>query len=281
MPVAIKVLHPGFSSRPELMIRFRREAEMLASIDHPNIVKILDFQSAPGRPPFLVMELLRGSTLASVIEQREPFTEHRVAFIASQILSALAAAHRAKVIHRDLKPDNVFLMTISGLGDIVKLLDFGIAKTFAPVDEKNLTQTGIVVGTPAYMAPEYARGGVSDPLCDIYGVGCLMYEALAGKPAFAAVNYHALLFEIQHADAEPLERVRSDVSPALAEIVTKAMAKDPDTRFQTANEMAAALEPWILRQAVISQRSPITSPITLAPTELASEIPIPRDSERK
>jgi len=184
MRVAIKILHPSVGARADLVMRFRREAETIAALDHPNIVRILDFQAPKGEPAFLVMERLHGEHLGETLEKEGLFSAERAAFVASQVLSALSAAHAANVVHRDLKPDNVFLITMSGLRDIVKLLDFGVAKLMNARESEKLTQTGSVVGTPAYMAPEQARGANVDHRSDLYAVGCMMYETLAGKPPF-------------------------------------------------------------------------------------------------
>ena len=244
MTVALKVLHPKLSDRPDLLARFRREAEVVATLQHPNIVNVIDFVADDDGPTFLVMERLRGRTLAAAILEEPKLSERRVAFIASQMLDALQAAHEKHVVHRDLKPENIFLITVSNIPDVVKLLDFGIAKLLADDAASKLTDTGTVLGTPAYMAPEYARGEKADALGDIYAVGCVMYEALARKQPFTAANYNALLFAIQEKDAEPLRTVRPDVSEGMAASIERAMSKDPKERFQTASAMAQALEPY-------------------------------------
>jgi len=270
--VAIKILHPSVGARADLVMRFRREAEAVAAIDHPNIVRILDFQTPQSEPAFLVMERLHGEPLGDTIAKEGRFSAERAAFVASQVLSALSAAHAANVVHRDLKPDNVFLTTMSGLRDIVKLLDFGVAKLMnARVNEK-LTQTGSVLGTQAYMAPEQARGASVDHRSDLYAVGCMMYEALTGKPPFTAENYNALLFEIQKAVPTPLEVLRPDVDPAFVAVVQRALAKNPTERFQTADAMESALALWVVpnsaRNAAASQRS---GPMAFAPTVVRAQ----------
>ncbi len=280
MKVAIKVLHPGFSSREDLMQRFRREAEVVAALDHPNIVKVLDFHSSSDGPTFFVMERLRGAALGSVLATESQLSIPRSAFIGFQILAALSAAHRAGVIHRDLKPDNVFLTSVSGMRDIVKLLDFGIAKHTGVPSEQKLTQTGVVLGTPAYMAPEYARGGKVDARSDVYAVGCVLYEALTGKEPFTAENYNALLFAIQEKDPVSLTEVRPDVPLALAEVIQKAMAKNPDLRFSTADEMAGALEPWVVPESSVGHTPPDSLPLSSAPTVVSDSPPPRRGSNR-
>jgi CheY-like chemotaxis protein len=253
MRVAIKILHPGYAAREDLVSRFKREAQVVAAIDHPNIVKVLDFHEEP--PVFLVMERLHGASLAATIANEGQLEFTRVAFIASQMLSALAAAHRANVVHRDLKPDNVFLTKMSNLNDIVKLLDFGVAKLLAPTEEK-LTETGIVLGTPAYMAPEYARAGTMDERGDIYAVGCVMYESLVGREPFIADNYNALLYAIQEEDAESLKEVRTDVPDGLREVIEKAMSKEPDDRYYTAEAMS--MIGWLPVKLVLGSSSHVT-----------------------
>ena len=270
MRVAIKILHPTVGSRADLVMRFRREAETVAAIDHPNIVRILDFQTPHGEPAFLVMERLHGEPLGATLEKEGRFTPERAAFVGSQILSALSAAHAANVVHRDLKPDNVFLIAMSGLRDIVKLLDFGVAKLMNSRSNEKLTQTGSVLGTPAYMAPEQARGASVDHRSDLYAVGCMLYEVLTGKPPFAAENYNALLFEIQKAVPTPIEVLSPDVDPALVSIVNRAMAKNPSERFQTADAMEDALAPWVTPNSIRGSARPPSSAPDVAPTVLRS-----------
>jgi serine/threonine-protein kinase len=267
MRVAIKVLHPSVGARSDLVMRFRREAETVAAIEHPNIVRILDFQSPPNEPAFLVMERLYGEPLGDAIAKAGRFSGERAAFVASQVLSALSAAHAANVVHRDLKPDNVFLTIMSGLRDIVKLLDFGVAKLMNARNSEKLTQTGSVLGTPAYMAPEQARGASVDHRSDIYAVGCMMYEALTGKAPFVAENYNALLFEIQKTVPTPLEVLRPELDPALAAVVRRAMAKSPSERFQTADAMEAALALWVVPlSARGAPAAPRSASMAFAPT---------------
>ncbi len=265
MPVALKVLHPRLAGRDDQLRRFRREAEVVAKINHANIVKIIDFVSTESGPHFLVMELLEGETLAAAISHESaPFSEQRIAFVAAQVLDALAAAHGAGILHRDLKPENIFLTNISGVSDVVKLLDFGVAKLMVEDSESKLTETGIILGTPAYMAPEYARGEAPDVSGDLYALGCVMYEALTHKQPFAAANYNALLFAIQEKAPQPIREIRSDVSAELAAVIARAMSKKSSERFGSAQEMAAALKPWTTWEA---PRESARNVMALAPTE--------------
>jgi CheY-like chemotaxis protein len=264
MRVAVKVLHATLACDETLLARFRREAETVGALNHPNIVRILDFQSQEGEPAFLVMELLDGVSLRQELTRYGQFSQVRTVFIASQILAALAAVHRAQVIHRDIKPENIVLTSISGLADIVKVLDFGVAKVLNASPGDTLTQAGTVLGTPTYMAPEHARGAAIDIRSDLYSVGAIMYEALAGRAPFAGDNYNALLFAIQQGTPPPLEELRSDLDPELIRVVTHAMATDANLRFQNAEEMAQALAPWLPQSH--SSAPPESSAAVYAPT---------------
>lgn len=260
MPVAIKVLHTKLVDRAELVKRFRREAELIATLRHPHIVGVVDFVVDDG-PSFIVMELLDGMTLAQSLAKKR-LSERRCALIASQMLDALAVAHEKGVIHRDLKPENVFLTKLATVSDVVKLLDFGIAKITSD-DENRLTDTGTVLGTPAYMAPEYARGEHCDSRIDIYAVGCVMYEALAQRQPFIAANYNALLFALQEKEPTPLHEIRPDISSELAEVIARAMSKDREKRFQTAREMREPLERWVS----LTRADSVPPALESAPTE--------------
>lgn len=260
MPVAVKIVHAHLGADPSLLPRFRREAETIAALNHQNIVRVLDFHAPENEPAILVMELLLGESLASLIATQGPLSVERVVFIAVQTLFALEAAHGGQVIHRDLKPENIFLISVSGVDDIVRVLDFGVAKLADQEQNNKLTRTGTVIGTPAYMAPEQARGMLVDPRSDLYALGCVMYEALTGCVAFEADNYNALLVAIQESEPRPLLQLRPDVTPEIAAIVERAMAKDVSVRYQSAKEMLSALLPW----------SPAKRPSTRPPQEAIS-----------
>ena len=242
--VAVKVLDPRLALDPAHVERFRREAHAAAQLGHPNIVQVTDFSWQPGTPPFLVMEHLVGSSLAKAME-RGPLAGRHVAVIASQALDALGAAHRAGIVHRDIKPDNLFLVQVQALGEVVKLLDFGIAKLVEGAQQgQPITSTGAMLGTPAYMAPEQARGGAIDHRADLYGLGACMYHALTGRLPFLAQTAPAMLFAIVEQTPTPLAQLRPDLPPGLVGIVERAMAKDPSARFASADEMRAALAPY-------------------------------------
>ena len=244
--VAVKILDPLLACDPGQLERFRREALASAALGHPNIVQVTDF-SAPTntQPPFLVMELLAGQSLGQLLDRESVVAPQRIAFIASQLLSALGAAHAAGIVHRDIKPDNVFLVSTSAFHDLVKVLDFGIAKLATEEGGARLTGTGAMLGTPAYMAPEQARGAVVDHRADLYAVGATMYQALAGRLPHDAPSFPAMLFAIVEQTPEPLGRLRPDLPPSLVAVVERAMVKDPNARFRSAEEMRAALAPFV------------------------------------
>ena len=237
-PVAIKVLRAELGQDAAIVARFRREAELAASLAHPNIAQVTDFGVEEGRA-YLVMDLLEGEPLAETIESEGRLDEARTVRIAMQVLTALAMAHERGVVHRDLKPDNIFVQRVSGM-DLVKLLDFGIARMLEP-DEK-MTGTGAVLGTPAYMSPEQARGKPVDARSDVFSVGCVLYEMLSGRRPFRGENYHELMFAVVEQDPQPLAEIDEKLSPALAKVIERAMSKDPEARFASAREMKDALE---------------------------------------
>jgi CheY-like chemotaxis protein len=262
MRVAIKILHPQLAADDGLIARFRREAETVGAVNHPNIVRILDFQiDDQDEPAYLVMELLDGLSLRQELQRRGWLSVERSVFIATQMLAALAAVHRAGVIHRDIKPENVFLTSMSGLGDIVKLLDFGVAKVQAA---DTLTQTGAVIGTPMYMAPEQARGQRLDARCDLYSVGAILYEMLSAQAPFAGDNYNALLFAIQQGELTPLAQLRDEVEGGLMAVIERSMARSIEQRFQSAEEMSQALAPWLSLDS--NSTPPESSAAVFAPT---------------
>ncbi len=278
MPVALKVLHAGIGQDVDVVRRFQREARLVAAIEHPNIVRVLDFQMPSDEPAFIVMELLEGASLGEAIRKERSFSVEDIAWISVQVLAALEAAHGTNVVHRDLKPDNVFLTTRGGVSDIVKLLDFGVAKlTESPWDEQ-LTQTGMVMGTPAYMAPEQARGESADARSDLYAVGCLVFEALTGRPPFVANNYNAVMFQINQSTPPSLAELRPDLDPHFCAVIKKALEKELDARFQTARAFAEALTPWAAQgpssvESGAEQSAPAPLTSTIRPPVAARSTP--------
>jgi serine/threonine protein kinase len=261
--VALKVLHPTFAHNAELIARFHREAQAAAQLGHPNIVSVTDF-GAGAEAVFLVMELLSGASLATVITREGWLAPGRAAWIATQALSALARAHAAGIVHRDMKPDNLFLTEVSGVRDVVKVLDFGIARFIEEGPNSKLTSAGAVLGTPSYMAPEQAKGRPVDARADVYAVGVMLYEMLTGRLPFQATNYHALLFAILEETPPSIHAARGDVPAGLVAVVERAMARDADARFQSADEMIVALEPFVDRDGAIASVRPPRDPRALS-----------------
>jgi serine/threonine-protein kinase len=242
---ALKVLRRDLAGA-EHSARFIQEAKAAAAIGHPNIVAVSDFgevnldgDNSPA-VPYFVMEFLTGISLAALLRVEKTLAPPRAAAILLQCASGLAAAHDAGVVHRDLKPDNVFLIR-SGDREFVKLLDFGVAK-IAGVGR--LTRAGMVFGTPHYMSPEQAAGRSVDRRADIYALGVVLYECLSGKVPFEADTYMGVLTKHMFAIPEPIDRVAPDASRlgALGPIAMRCLAKDPLDRFKNMAEVAAAIE---------------------------------------
>ena len=235
--VAIKVLRGLAEPDSDTLHRFRREALISTRLGHPNIVRILDLDVTESGAPFIIMELLTGHSLGDVCATG-PMSLARARSIVQQVASALEAAHAAGVIHRDLKPDNIFLCpgTDDGsgaAGDRVKVLDFGIAKVLG--SQSFRTGTGAIVGTPAYMAPEQADPGPQriGPATDQFALASVAYELLAGKPAFSGEHVAALIYRIIREPAPPLSDSRSGLPPEVLSAVHRALSKRPEDRFPT------------------------------------------------
>ncbi|MCA8978601.1 MAG: protein kinase [Planctomycetes bacterium] len=241
-PVAIKVMHENLQVATEALARFQREAKAAASLGHPNIAQVTDFGADEGRA-YLVMDRLPGASLASILEREGRLSPDRACGITVQLLSALEAAHGAGFVHRDIKPDNIFIVPMAGVGEIVKVLDFGVAKLLDEANaEKPLTALGQILGSPAYMAPEQVRALPVDARADIFAVGATMYRALSGALPFDVATLAELVRAIVSETPKPLEALAPGIDPNLDAIVAKAMQKDPNARFASAREMREAVE---------------------------------------
>lgn len=234
-PVAVKMLRPEVAAtHPDVRARLEAEARSAAGLSHPNVVAVYDTGEHQGLP-FIVMERLPGETLAQHI-QRGPVDLAWLRVLAGDVLGALAAAHAAGIVHRDIKPGNILIAE----NGCAKVADFGIAKSLEGVGP-DLTGTNLLLGTPAYMAPERVAGEPATAQCDIYGLGVVLYEAAAGRKPFTGATPVALAHAIRQGGAEPLTQLRPDVDPRFAAVVEQAMALDPAARFASAAAMAAAL----------------------------------------
>jgi serine/threonine protein kinase len=233
--VALKVLHPSYSRMPDLVERFRREARAASKIGHPNIVDVTDSGTTADGSVYFVMEYLEGVELGSVIEREGALDVARALRITGQICRALAAAHREGIIHRDLKPENIFLITRDGTADVVKVLDFGIAKTTEAeaARERRLTSPGMAMGTPEYMSPEQAAGRAADARCDVYALGAIMYEMVTGIPPYSGENFMEILTKKATQDPLPPGAQRPELPGAVSDLVMAAMARNPADRPQT------------------------------------------------
>jgi serine/threonine protein kinase len=233
--VALKVLHPSYSRMPDLVERFRREARAASKIGHPNIVDVTDSGATPDGSVYFVMEYLEGVELGSIIEREGALDVARALRITGQICRALSAAHREGIIHRDLKPENIFLITRGGEADVVKVLDFGIAKTTEAeaARERRLTSPGMAMGTPEYMAPEQAAGRPADARTDIYSLGAIMYEMVTGVPPYTGDNFMEILTKKATQDPPPPVSVRAELPAQVSDLVMAAMSRGPDGRPQS------------------------------------------------
>lgn len=263
-PVAVKVLDPrdGALDASQLS-RFKAEAMAAAELGHPNIVLVSDFQAWPSEPAILVMERLEGDSLKTALERDRRFSETRAVFIATQVLAALGAAHAAGIVHRDIKPPNIFLTRTPAMSDLVKVLDFGIAKV--PNARGFQTSPGSILGTPAYMAPEQAFGMDVDHRVDIYAVGACLFEMVAGRRPYLGASAGELIGQIVDGPPPPLRSVAPDVDPKLAEIIDRALARDPLARPASALDMLDMLTPWVGRTMTGSEMTIGDGPKGTAP----------------
>src|SRR6266511_3466726 len=232
--VAIKVLLAEFAQDPSFLVRFKREAQAAASLSHPNIVAVYD-TGVEGATNFIVMEYVEGRTLRDLLRIGGPPPPDRAAGIAADACGALAAAHARGLIHRDVKPANVML---TGDGT-VKVMDFGIARA---TTSEPITQTHAVIGTAQYISPEQVEGREVDARSDLYSLGCMLYEMLTGRVPFSGESPIAIAYRHVREDPVPPRRIDPRVPPAFEAITLRAMAKNPDHRYQTAAEMEADLE---------------------------------------
>jgi beta-lactam-binding protein with PASTA domain/predicted Ser/Thr protein kinase len=232
--VAIKVLSPQFAGDDQFVTRFRREAQAAAALNQPNIVSVYDTGSQ-GDVHFIVMEYVEGRTLRDAIRGDGPLMPDRAAEIGQAVARALASAHEAGLVHRDIKPGNIML-TRDGE---VKVMDFGIARTSTG---DTLTQTAAILGTASYLSPEQAQGMTVDARSDIYSLGCVLYEMLTGRPPFTGDSPVSIAYKHVKEDPVPPSRLNADVPPSMDAVVMKTMAKNPANRYQTAEELREDLE---------------------------------------
>ena len=270
--IRLEGLAAAGTSLEELMDRFKREAQVSAQLKHPNIVTIYDIGETEG-VSYIAMEFIDGVGLDRVIATGGPLPLERAAMLGAQVADALDFAHRNGVVHRDIKPANIMIEA----GDRVKVTDFGIAKVMDSGD--HLTMTGSLLGTPSYMSPEQAKGAALDGRSDLFAVGCILYEMLAGKKAFRGDSITGLIFKIITEEPPPIREMDPDVPDEMVRIIARALAKTQDGRYQTGRELAddllgltrAGTTPT-LRQTEMATApggaGPMTSPTVIQPATL-------------
>ncbi len=242
--VALKIL--GDSTLEHSEERFAREARAIARLDHPSCVRVLDYGRHAGSCQYIAMELLEGATLAQELHDTGPFSSARAVHIARSLLAALAHAHAHGVLHRDVKPENVIVV----MRDVprVVLIDFGLASLR---DASPLTGSGMCLGSPSYIAPERLLGRSHDARTDIYSVGVILYELLAGARPFVGTSPEEIMRHALERPPRPLRAFRRDVAPALEAILRRALAKDPDRRYDDAEDMLSALDDLAMVDPVV------------------------------
>ncbi len=240
--VAIKILHPDLAQNADAVRRFHREARISTALDHPNVVRVFLFGQLLDGSLYLVMELLRGRTLADLL-RTEALPIHRALHIATQVADGVGEAHGQNIVHRDVKPENVFLITKGRDFDFVKVLDFGIARVFRGDDQTGATQAGLVFGTARYISPEGAAGESTDARSDVYSLGVLTYQLLTGETPFDGSSPVTMLMSHIH-DAPPHLRTRRGgrhVPDVIADVVMRALSKNPEVRYEDASEFGEML----------------------------------------
>jgi eukaryotic-like serine/threonine-protein kinase len=248
-PVALKVLFPELSIDPSFVERFRREAQNAAKLNHPNIVSVYDW-GEDANTYYIVMEYIDGRSLSTILREDGPLKAERAAHIGAEVGSALSFAHHNGVVHRDVKPGNVLI----DRNGSVKVTDFGIAR--ARNTTENLTQTGAVMGTATYFSPEQAQGMTVDERSDVYSLGVVLYEMVAGKPPFVGDNPVTIAYKHVRENPVPLRDLNSGIPATYATIVNKALAKSPASRYQTAEDLRADLQRFTSGMPIKARPSP-------------------------
>ena len=247
-PVAVKELVPEFATDPSFVERFRREAQAAANLSHPNIVGVYDWGTQDGTY-FIVMEYVDGQTLSRVLRADGPFHPRRAAEIAAEVAAGLGFAHSRGVVHRDVKPGNV-LLTRSGQS---KVTDFGIARALSSSDE-DLTQAGSVMGTATYFSPEQAQGLPVDPRSDLYSLGVVLYELVTGRPPFSGETPLAIAYKHVQDQPAPPSTLMSGLPEGLEAIIMKLLAKRPDDRYSSAEDLRADLNRFLAGETTVAER---------------------------
>ncbi|HYP86790.1 MAG TPA: serine/threonine-protein kinase, partial [Polyangiaceae bacterium] len=278
--VAVKVLHPEFAANQQVLARFQREAEAAAAIAHPNVAAVLDIDVTPRGMPYLVCEYLEGIDLADHLREVKRLDVLDALSITRQLCRGLYAAHSRGVIHRDLKPPNVFLVGDFSKGApprlYAKILDFGLSSFRAGEGEQNLTKTGIIMGTPSYMAPEQARGKRVDHRADVYGLGTILYTVLTGRAPFDEESPQATILALLNSEPPRPRSLVPSIPPHLELVIERAMAKNPDDRYPDMLAFEQALDALPASKA-LTQSLPLAA--LTAPTPQPQTISRPMASD--
>ncbi|HKS28777.1 MAG TPA: protein kinase [Pyrinomonadaceae bacterium] len=277
--VAIKVLHPSLAADDKIVARFSREARAASRISHPHALNVTDFGESESGVVFLVMEFLDGRTLKDVIQSEGPMPLARAVEIIKQVAGALDAAHAEGVVHRDLKSDNIMLMEAAGGTDWAKVLDFGIAKIKENTGntDPGLTAPNLIIGTPQYMSPEQcSQASAIDARSDIYSLGVIIYEMLTGHVPFAGESPTAIMMKHLQEPPPSVMEERDDLPPQVGMVITSALAKRPEDRFQSAGELSEALASAAIGNVPAPAISAATNPATSSSE--TNRIVVPTDS---
>ena len=272
--VAVKVLREEYARNEEVLQRFQREAEAGAAVSHPNVMTVFDVDRTPNGAAYLVCEYLEGVDLGAHLKQFDRLTVHAALHIAQALCHGLIAAHASGVIHRDLKPQNVFLLGDRSRGAAacpdVKILDFGLSR-FLDAGDGSLTKTGYIMGTPAYMAPEQARGLRVDQRVDVYGVGAILYTALTGRPPFDADTPQATVLAVVSSEPPRPRSLVPSIPVAVELLLERALSREPADRYPDMSALLVAIETLVAE-------SPLTTPEVAPAPNLARVMPSLVDS---
>ncbi len=263
---AVKLLRPHLAANEQALARFRREARAAGALENEHIAAVLDFDTAPDGTPFLVMEYLEGRSLGQLLADEGPLPASRAANALLQVCRGLEAAHAAGILHRDLKPDNLFVTRRADGSELLKILDFGIAKLLNEGGRDAPIQTGAAIGTPYYMAPEQVRGDVPlDERVDLYALGVILYELLSGQKPHPGDSGNTVLAHVLTQSPVRLEKLRPGLPPGVAELVHRALAFDPRDRPPSARAFARELES-LLPPEIQRERGQLELRAALAPS---------------